>query len=268
MHINLIYIIPIKPGNVAVPKVKPQFLFSVGVVECLFWTRVKRLHQHTHKSRNNMMLWWSKRIVVSCLTVSCVSPTDPQRLGRWMRREEEGLSQALSLLRQHWPAKRGQDAFRAWSSLLPRALFHSAEAGPGLDPLVVFLSPVWDCGWGAGAATGCWGWWGGEDEGCVIIILLAGSSEPEAAWCHLTLHPPFLLFVHAPFLPLSHPPVASYTVLSIQGVFFLSSTTSRVSSLRMSLLCPLSARVLEACVHTLSSAIRYLNCHLSLLSWL
>lgn len=66
----------------------------------------------------------------------------------------------------------------------------------------------------------------------------------------------------APFLPLSHPPVASYTVLSIQPVF-LSSTTSRVSSLRMSLLCTFSARLSQVSVHALSSATRYLNCHRS-----
>lgn len=147
--IKLIWIsctIPFKPGNVAVPnKVTTVAQRRVTPVldlgECLFWKRVKRPPQHTHESRNNRTLWWSESVVVSRLMVSCVSPTDPQCLGRWMRREEEELSQALSLLRQHWPAKRGQDAFRAWSPLLPRALFHSAGAGPGLDPLVVFLSP-------------------------------------------------------------------------------------------------------------------------------
>lgn len=227
----------------------------VTPVSVLIWilARVKRPHQCTHESRNNMMLWWSESIVVSCLTVSCVSPTDPQCLGRWMRREEEELSQALSLLRQHWPAKRGQGAFRAWSPLLPRALFHSAGAGPGLDPLVVFLSPsvrLWMRRRGSNRLLGVLG--RGKME-AVIIILLAGSSEPEAVWCHLVLHPPFLLFVCAPFLPLSHPPVASYTVLSIQPVVFLSSTTSRVSTLRVSLLCLFSVGDSQLSTCTLSS---------------
>ncbi len=35
----------------------------------------------------------------------------------------------------------------------------------------------------------------GKMEGCVSIILLAGSSESRSSWCHLGLHPPFLLFV-------------------------------------------------------------------------
>lgn len=96
----------------------------------------------------------------------------------------------------------------------------------------------------------------------VIIILLAGSSEPEAARCHLALHPPFLLFVRTPFLPLL---VSSYVVLSIQPVFFLSSTTSRVSFVVY--LC-LRGSLVNSQVYLYVRylpATRYLNCHLSLL---
>lgn len=242
----------------------PKVLFSVGFGECLFWTRVKRLYKHTQQVKeqcNAVMI----KTYCCFMTVSCVSPTDPQRLGRWMRREEEGLSQALSLLRQHWPAKRGQDAFRAWSPLLPRALFHSAEAGPGQDPLVVFISPceIVDEETVQQQAVGV----GGEGKMEAVSLsyywqALVNQKQPGVT-SHYTL-PSSCLCVH-PSFP-SHLPVASYTVLSIQPVFFLSSTTSRVSSLRMSLLCTLSARLSQMSVHTLSSATRYLNCHLSPLS--
>lgn len=213
------------------------------------------------------MLWWSERIVVSCLTVSCVSPTDPQCLGRWMRREEEDLSQALSLLRQHWPAKRGQDAFRAWSPLLPRALFHSAGAGPGLDPLVVFLSPsvrLWMRRRDSNRLF--WGCWGGGRWRLSLSYYWQAlvNQKQSGVTSHYTL-PSSCLCVH-PSFP-CHILQWLHTRFSLFSLFSSSPPPLQGSPPFVYLCC--ASLVLEIhrylYVHYLP-ATHYLNCHLSLLS--
>lgn len=240
----------------------------VTPVSILIWTlaRVKWPHQRTRESRNNMMLWWSERIVVSCLTVSCVSPTDPQCLGRWMRREEEELSQALSLLRQHWPAKRGQDAFRAWSPLFPLLCSIQQEQGRGWTPLLSFSPPVWDCGWGDGAATGCWGFWGGGRWRLSLSYYwqaLVNQKQPGVT-SHYTL-PSSCLCVH-PSFP-CHILRCLHTRFSLFSLSFSSPPPLQGSPPFVCLCC--ASLVLEIhrylYVHYLP-ATRYLNCHLSLLS--
>lgn len=166
-------------------------LYSQLASASVYFGRVRRLSPHTHESRNNAMLWWSKRIaVVSWRSHVCLPQTpsawadecEEKKRGCHKRSASCGSTDQLKEVRT-----------RLGPDLLSSPVLCSIQQKQ--DPLVVFISPMWDCRWGDGAATGCWGWWGGEDGGCVIIILLAGSSEPEAAWCHLGLHPPFLLFV-------------------------------------------------------------------------
>lgn len=98
-------------------------------------------------------------------------------------------------------------------------------AGPGLDPLVVFLSPSCEI---VDEETGQQQAVGGDGEGKIEAVSLSYYWQALAKQCHLALHPPFLLFVWATFLP----------------------------SLCVSPLCPLSFRLSQVSGHALSS------CHL------